>query len=389
MRSFEYCIPTKVVFGEGTVNEVGENVKTLGKKVLLVTYDKATVEAIGVYGKVMDSLKKEGIEVVEFFGVKPNPEVSHVREGIQLAKENGVEVVLAVGGGSALDESKAIAAGAKHDEDIWELALGNVDITDALPLVTVLTIPATSSEMNNVSVISDHELKRKIGFASPFFYPTISILDPELTYGLPHRLTAMSAADAISHLLEGYLTHADEWVPMHTGNFVSLIKTIMESTEKIIANPKDTDARATIMWATSWAWNGFGVTGLGEFGADMHMIAHSLGGFYDMPHGESLAIIMPGFMKYIMNTPKKRNLVHFAENVFGVKTPNEDLTAKAGMMIFKEWLDMIGTPTSFAKANLPTDELDALADDALVTAEAWGIESYTKEDIVEVYKLCL
>lgn len=389
MQGFEYCIPTKVVFGEGVVNQVGENVKKLGNKVLLVSYDKEVVESIGVYNKVIDSLNTAGVEVVELFGVKPNPDLKHVREGVVLAKDNNVDVVLAVGGGSALDEAKAIIAGAKHDEDIWDLAQGKAEITSALPLVTVLTIPATSSEMNNVSVITNHETKRKIGFGSPFFYPTISVMDPELTYGLPHRLTAMSAADAISHLLEGYLTHVDDWVPMHTGNFASLIKTIMESTEKIMMDPNDVQARATIMWATSWAWNGFGVTGLGRFGADMHMIAHSLGGFYDIPHGESLSVIMPGFMKYILKTDLKKNLVHFAENVFGVKTFSDELTAKAGIMIFQEWLDSIGTPTSFSAANIPVNELEQLANDVLLTAEAWGIEGYSKEDIIDVYKLCI
>lgn len=389
MQEFEYCIPTKVVFGEGVVNKVGENVKKLGNKVMLVTYDKAVVESIGVYQKVRDSLNVAGVEVVEFFGVKPNPDLKHIREGIVMAKENNVDVILAVGGGSALDEGKAIVVGAKLDEDIWDIFQGEIEITTALPLVTVLTIPATSSEMNNVSVITNNETKKKLGFGSPFFYPTISVMDPELTYGIPHRFTAMSSADAISHLLEGYLTHEDEWVPMHTGNFVSLIKTIMESTERIMKDPKDKQARATIMWATTWAWNGFGVTGLGAFGADMHMVAHSLGGFYDMPHGETLSVVMPGFMKYMMKKGLKKNLVHFAENVFGVKTVNDELTAKAGIMIFQEWLDSIGTPTSFAAANIPTNELEALADDALDTAKAWGIEGYSKENILEIYGLCL
>lgn len=390
MKSFEYCIPTKIIFGEGSVKQAGESVAQFGKKILMVTYDENIAKEIGVYDSVISSLHNEGLEVVEFFGVKSNPVISHAKKGIELAKNEKVEAILAVGGGSVIDEAKFIAAGVKYDGDAMDILNNPEKIEDALPIVTVLTLPATSSESNNVSVMTDEKSKRKIGFRSDYFFPKISILDPELTYNIPIEITAYSSADTISHILEGYTQHEEEFTPFNTGYFDAIIKTIMECTERLLIDPTDKLARATLMWPTTFAWNGFGVCGLGYIAGEMHIFQHSLGGFYNIAHGAGMSVVMPGWMTWALdNDIFMRNISQFSKNIFGIQAYDKKSTARIGIYAFREWLDKIGSPTSFAKANLPTNDLDALADDALLTAKSWLVESYSKQDIIDIYKLCL
>lgn len=389
MQDFELIIPTKIIFGEGVIDKIGESAKTYGKKVMMISYSKSILEEIYIYKRIMDSLKKSGLQIVEYFGVKSNPVVSHVRKGIKLAKEKNVDVLLAIGGGSVIDETKAIAAGTLYSGDVWDFFSGEAEIKDALPLVTLLTIPATSSEMNSGAVITNQEIKRKVGFFNPFFFPKISILDPTVTYSIGPTLTAYSAADILSHLLEGYLTHKDEWAPIQDGLMEVLMRTVIKSTERILINPKDYQGRATLMWAGSLSWNGLPVAGVGVIGYPMHMFEHSLSAFYDIHHGAGMSVIMPGWMEYDCNK-NNRKYILLSKNVFGLKGKNNNETAKLGIKALKEWFIKIGTPTSFKSANLLTDELDKLADDVMITAKVWGMENwYSREQIIEIFKGCL
>lgn len=388
MFPFELHLPTKVVFGEGTIDKIGEISSTFGKKAMLVSYDEDLIKSFGFYDKAVKSLNEANIEVLQFFGVKSNPTVDHVRKGIEVAKKEKPDVLIALGGGSVIDTVKAMAVGYYAEGDIWDMATGAEDMNEALPIIAIVTIPATSSEMNNVSVLSNDEIKRKEGFGSPLMYPKVAILDPELTYGLPIRQTAISAADVVSHLLEGYLNHNDPWAPMQDRYALGMIKTVIDCMERLMKDPKDAQARATLMWVTTNSWNGFYVSGLGAFNASIHMVGHSFSAFYDTPHGAAMSVSIPAVMKYHLKDKIEKYSV-FAQEVFDIEGEACEAMAEAGVDAIVSWFKRIGVPTSFKEADMPTDELDAMADDVLITAKNWGIESYTKEAVLEILDLCL
>jgi len=280
-----------------------------------------------------------------------------------------------------------MAMGAFYDGDVWDLATGKGEVDKALPIVTVLTIPATSSEMNCTSVISNDAEKRKEGFVNPMMFPKVSILDPELTYSIPFLQTAISATDVVSHLMEGYINHNDPWAPMQDRFAQGMIKTIFDCIEKLQKDPKDAQARATMMWVSSFAWNGFSVCGLGAFDMPIHMVGHTFSAFYDVPHGSAMSVSIPAVMKYHLKDRIEKYSV-FAQEVFGIKGDRSEQTAQAGINALVAWYKKIGVPTTFKEAGMPSDDLDAMADDVLITAEHWGIESYTKEMVLEILNLC-
>jgi len=388
MFPFEYYIPTKIIFGEGTVDKLGEITLPFGKKVLLVTYDEKIVKPLGFYNKALNSLKKAGIKVIPFFGVKSNPTVEHVRKGINIIKIEKPDALVALGGGSVIDSVKAMSLGAYYNGDIWDLAIGKGEAKKALPIITVLTIPATSSEMNSTAVISNDEIKRKEGFVNPLMFPKISILDPELTYSIPLFLTAISAADVVSHLLEGYLNHNDPWAPMQDRFAQGMIKTVIDCMDRLLKNPKDTQARSTIMWVSTFAWNGFYVCGLGPFDSPIHMVGHTFSAFYDVAHGSAMTVSIPAVMKFHLKERVEKYSI-FAKEVFGINGEISEKTAKEGIDLLIKWFKKIGVPTNFKEANIPTNEIDAMADDILITADHWGINTYNKEMVLSILRLCL
>jgi len=388
MFPFEYYIPTKIIFGEGTINRLGEITSSFGKKALLVTYDEKLVKSLGFYDKALNSLKEAGIKVIPFFGVKSNPTVEHVRKGIEIAKVEKPDVLITLGGGSVIDSVKAMAIGAYYNGDVWDLAVGEGEAEKALPIITVLTIPATSSEMNSTSVISNDEIKRKEGFVNPLMFPKISILDPELTYSIPILQTAISAADIVSHLMEGYINHNDPWAPMQDRFAQGMIKNVIDCMERLQKNQKDSQARAAMMWVSTFSWNGFYVCGIGPFDAPIHMVGHTFSAFYDVPHGSAMSVSIPAVMKFHLKERIEKYSV-FAKEVFGIKGEINEKTARAGIDALVNWFKRIGVPTNFKEANIPTNELDAMADDILITADHWDIKTYNKEMVLSILKLCL
>lgn len=388
MYPFEYHIPTRIVFGEGSVNRAGEIASEFGKRVMLVSYDEELIKKIGFYDKVMKPLQEADIDIIPLFGVKSNPDVNLVRTGIQLCKENNVDLVIGLGGGSAMDTAKAIAVGVPYDGDVWDFPMGKAEIKEALPIMTIVTIPATSSEMNPTSVINNDEVRRKDGFVSPFMYPTVSILDPELTYSLPWRQTAISAADIVSHLMEGYINHTVKWAPMQDCYAQGMIKAIMECTDRLQKNIEDKEARAMFMWIATNAWNGFYVSGLGFYDQIIHIVGHSFSAFYDTPHGSAMSVSIPAIMKYHRDDRLEKYSV-FANEVFGIEGDVSSETAQKGIDALEAWFIKIGVPVTFAEANMPTDELDVLADDILETAHRWGTTSYTKDMILDILEFAI
>jgi alcohol dehydrogenase YqhD (iron-dependent ADH family) len=387
MENFEFHIPTKIVFGKDTINEVGKKAVNFGKKLLMV-YGMGSIKKSGTYDKVIKSLRHENLEVIEFPGVKSNPVLSHAKEGIRLAKANKVDFILAVGGGSVIDEAKAIAAGALFEGNVWDFYTSKATVKAALPIIVVLTIPASSSEMNSNSAITNEAIKRKAGFHSPFLYPSISILDPTVTYTIPSNYIAYSAADEVSHLLEGYFTHSDEWSPIQNRYAEGLVKTIIESAEKALKDPLDYENKAIIMWAYTLAYNGLSVAGLKDTGIPNHMFSLTLGALFDTPHGATLSIIMPGWMKYMKNKYRK-NFIQFAENIFNIKTGDDDLTLELGIIALKEWFKKIKCPVSLSEVGIKNPDLEMMANNTLITAKAWKIKGYSKKMIIDIFRECL
>jgi alcohol dehydrogenase YqhD (iron-dependent ADH family) len=387
MKNFELCIPTRIVFGKGRVSEIGSHAKEYGKKLLLV-YGKSSIKKNGIYDTVMESLNNAGLTVFEHPGVKSNPLLSHAKEGILIAKNKRVDFILGVGGGSVIDEAKAIAAGTLYDGDVWDFYAGTVKIKAALPVLTVLTIPATASEMNGGTVLTNEDTMQKFGFIDDYLFPKVSILDPTVSYTIPAKYTAYSAVDAIAHLIEGYFTHNQKPHPIQDRYVEGLVKTIMESAEAILNNPEDYEGRATLMWAASLAWNGLSTAGAEDSSYPNHMFAHILGAQYDIAHGAALSIIIPAWMKY----KYKENIsqfARFAETIFGIKEKSQENAAIKGIEQLKSWFKKIGSPVSFKEAKLPYDELEKLAGEIIDLSKIWGIKGYPKQVIIDILKLCL
>ncbi len=378
MKAFTFHNPTKIIFGNGhAADATGDSVSAHGKKVLFV-YGKNSIKRNGTYDKVLGSLQAAGLsDIFEFSGVKPNPCLSHLKAGIERAREVQADVVLAVGGGSVMDESKGIAAGVFHDGDPWDFYCGKATPQKALPLITVPTLPATASEMNSGTVITHDDTKEKFGFFNEHLFPKVSIMDPELTHSIPKDYTAYAGVDAISHLIEGYFTGDATWTPIQDRYVEGLVKTIMEATDRILAKPDDNEARSVMMWAATMAWNGLGVSGVGNMGYPNHMIEHPLSGRYDIAHGAGLSIVIPAWMRFALDRyPDK--LKQFALEVFNLDT------AAAGIDALEGWFQSIKSPTTFAEGNLPVEEIPSIASDALSLGKLWGITDYTHAEVVRI-----
>ena len=391
MTSFEFVLPTRVIFGAGEVSKVGKEARAFGKKALLVTYDEALVKQLGFYAKVKASCDAEGIELLEFFGVKSNPTAEHAAIGIKIAKEKKPDVIIGLGGGSAMDTAKFIGVAALYDGDPWDFPLGKAQIEKSIPVITVVTIPATSSELNPTSVMNNETLKRKDGFFSVHMRPKVSILDPELTYTIPIKQTAYSAADIVSHLLEHYLGHQQEFAPYQDYFCQGGIRSVMDCMDRLLANPKDPDARAVMMWQAAFAWCGYYDCGLGLCSSIIHVLGHSLSNFYDTPHGAAMSVTILGSMRYYLKERTKK-YAGFARGVFGITDKDDMIAAKAGIAALEAWFVKIGVPTTLAEAGV-TDPaaIDKMAPDAVQTGASWGEKeayNYNEQVMRDMFALC-
>ncbi len=391
MYPFEFSMPTKIIFGAGEVCKIGEEAVAFGRKAMLVTYDEAFVKEVGFYDKVAASCKAAGVELLEFFGVKSNPTAEHAETGIRMAKEEKPDVLIAVGGGSAMDEAKYIGIAAKYDGDPWDFPTGKAQITETIPVIAVVTIPATSSELNGTAVITNETLRRKDGFANPIMKPKVCVLDPELTYTIPLRQTAYSAVDIVSHLLEHYLGHQLAFAPYQDHFCQGGIRSIMECMDRILANPADEDARAVMMWQAAFAWCGFYDCGFGLANSNIHILGHSLSNFYDTPHGAAMGITILGTMRYYLKERTKK-YADFAREVFGVREHDDMIAACAGIAALEAWFKKVGAPTTLAQAGITGEEaIEKMVPDALATARAWGEEEeyrYNEQMIRDMFALC-
>ena len=382
MQNFIFHTPTKIIFGKNQIGNIGRELGRYGKKALLV-YGMSSIIKNGIYEKVTASLTKAGIPYVDFPGVKSNPVLSHVRSGIELARRENVDVVLAVGGGSVIDSAKAIAAGAMADHDVWDFFTFSKPVKAALPILSVVTVSASASEMNNGAVLTKEDSGYKYGAFSPFFQPKVSILDPTALFSLDSRYSAYSAVDIITHMLEGYFNNSEPSSLLQDRLVEGLMKTVMESTEKIMQDPDNYNARADIMWGAVLGFNGLTTAGLGITLFPAHMIEHSLSALYNIPHGAGLAIVLPAWMNYSLEAKKDR-IARMAREVFLVREIDTMETARKGVSSLTSWFKSIGCPVSLSEADIPEGDIEKIAENAVTLARLWMMTNYTKEIIVAI-----
>jgi len=386
MQNFVFHNPTKIIFGRGTIPSIGPETLAWGKKCLLV-YGGGSIKKSGIYDKVIASLAEAGVTAVEHGGVQSNPLLSHVREGIDRARDNGVDVVVAVGGGSVLDSAKAICAGAAADHDVWKFFSGKKSVKAALPLTTVLTLAASGSEMNSGMVITRDDTREKFGFGSRHLYPKTSILDPETTYTVPKSYTAYGAVDAIAHVLEYYMTTEDPATPVQDRFMEGLILNAMDSCERCLADPRDYNARADLMWTATLALNGLTVAGLGRVGFPMHMIEHSLSALYDVPHGAGLSVVIPGWLRWHSEANPER-VTHLGSRIFRFDAQNNEPTSSQTIRKLENWFARVKSPIRLSELNIPEEYISAIAENATGLAGFWRLDRYTKDTIEEILSLC-
>lgn len=390
MKSFVFQNATKVYFGENQLENLGAEVKNFGSKVLLV-YGGGSIKLIGLYDKIISELKKVGMEIFELAGVEPNPRHTTVNKGAEICRANKIDVLLAVGGGSTIDCTKGIAVAYYYDGDVWDLVTGKAQVTNALPICTVLTIAATGSEMDAGGVISNIETNEKLALVHPTLLPKVSFLDPTNTFSVSAYQTACGSADILSHLFDVYyFAENDGKMDMIDRIIEEIIKTVVKFAPIAIKDPKNYEARANLMWAASWALNGFLGTGIMQ-APTCHMIEHELSAFYDITHGHGLAIITPRWMEKILSEKTAPQFKKFGINIFDVDKNLSDMDgAKVAIKKFEEFLfDTLGLKNKLSDLNIDDKNFEIMAKKSCSNGELNGFVKLTPKDVEEILRASL
>jgi alcohol dehydrogenase YqhD (iron-dependent ADH family) len=374
MNNFSFYNPTRIEFGRGKENNIGKYISQYGVSNLLLVYGSERIKQDGLFDKVAKSLTEFDIKFVELGGVQSNPVLSKVNEGIELAKSNNVKGVLAVGGGSVLDSAKAIAAGVKYDGDVWDFFIKNKSADDALKIFDIMTLAATGSEMNNFAVITNENTKEKFGMHGRATYPTVSVINPELQATVPNNYLAYSAADIFAHCLDLYFSAT--YLPQYNAGYIeNILRTVIRTTEILLNNPNDYNARAEFAWSATQALNFTTFCGVENNRTDTHFIEHKLSAEYGIAHGAGLSIVVPAWMRWQKQYYPER-LERFAKNVFNIDG------ADNGIEALKQWYQKIGTPVTLSQGNIPEQDIPYLVDNLSEIAKKFGTNGvYTKEMI--------
>ncbi len=387
MKNFTFKNATKIIFGAGTEQTVGSETRHYSSKVLL-HYGGGSIKKTGLYDNVVKSLREAGVEYVELPGAQPNPRLSLVKEGIKKCRENGIDFILAVGGGSVIDSAKAMAVGVPYNGDVWDFFDGKAEAEKALPVGVVLTIPAAGSESSPNSVVTNEDGWYKRGMYSELIRPVFSILNPELTYTLPPYQTACGTADIMAHIMERYFTnvsHAD----LTDRLCEATLKTVIKNVGIVIKEPENYDARAEVLWSGSVAHNGLLGTGRIEDWAS-HGIEHEISGIYDVAHGAGLAVVFPAWMKYVYKSNIDR-FVQFAVRVWNVEMSFEDpeRTALEGIERLTGFFRQIGLPVSLREMDIADDRLEEMASKCTMggSATIGNFVKLNKDDVYNILKL--
>lgn len=398
MNAFEFFNPVHIVFGAGEVKRAGTEAARLGKHALLVSYEDHDFFS-ALLQDVEKQLEDAGVKVTRHYAVSKNPRMSEVQMGVDLCREQGVDFLVGIGGGSVMDATKLMAAGVLYDGDLWNMVFSRHDDSmpvappeKALPTMMIPTVPATGSEMNPTAVVTNEDTHEKSYTWSACMYPRVSIVDPELTCTLPPYVSACSAADTIAHVLEFYLTGFED-APLNNRIQEGVMLTVIKQVKRVLEKPGDVAARGHLQWASIVALNGISQPGDGW--TPMHQLAHVLSARYDALHGASLTVIMPAWMKYFYKTRLQR-YVDFARRVFEVPEDfgsSEDV-ALEGIRRFEVFLKEIGVPVRMTEIGVSADDLEMLTDE--VVKISFGADGTlrsrppaSREDVLEVYRLAL
>lgn len=388
MKDFNYCAPTHVIFGKNTELEVGKALKNAGATRVLMQYGGGSIKKSGLYDRVVKAIRDEGIELFELGGVQPNPHLSLVRKAIEIVREQKIDYLLAVGGGSAIDSAKATAVGAVYDGDVWDFYCGKAVPKKAMPVGVVLTIPAAGSEGSNSSVITNEDGWIKRGLGCDLTRPAFAIYNPELTYSLPAYQTAAGATDIMAHIMERYFTNEPD-VDMTDRLCESVLKTIIRQAPVAVKEPDNYVARAEMMWASTVAHNDFlSCFRVGDWSS--HQLSHELSGMYDATHGAALAVAFPAWMTYVYKHDVQR-FCRFAVEVMGVEMDffHPEETALKGIAALRAFFKSIGMPTTLSELGVPEDKLDVLADKVKRGADGTTGQfvKLTRDDCLKIYQL--
>lgn len=383
MNNFTYYNPTRLVFGRGTIAQVSQLIGC--NKRILMTYGRGSIKKNGVYGQVTNALQDHS--VIEFGGIEANPRYETCLKAAELCRKENIDFLLAVGGGSVLDATKFIAAVALYDgADPWDIPTRRVQVEKALPLGSVLTLPATGSESNAFAVITRDSICEKRGYPSDVTRPRFSILDPETTFSLPRRQTVNGIVDAFAHVMEQYMTHSMN-TPLQHRQAEAILLTLIEEGPKVLANPKDYDARANIMWCANQAFNGLiGCGVVGDWAT--HIIGHELTALWGVDHGQSLAVLMPGVWRH-QKERKKGMLLQYAERVWGITDGSEHDRIEQAIRKTVDFFHRLGMKTAPDDYGIPRDGYAEVAD----RLEKRGVKLGEHKDIgpkevIEILELC-
>lgn len=377
MKDFTFYNPTRIEFGKGKEENIGQYISEYGLKKVLIVYGSERVKKTGLFDTVTQSLSDKGIAYEALGGVVSNPVMSKVYEGIELAKSTGVDAVLAVGGGSVLDSSKAIAAGALYDGDAWDFFVGKAAVTKALKIFDIITLAATGSEMNAYSVVTNEPTKEKLSLGGLPTFPTVSVINPDLQATVTNEYLAYSAVDIFAHSLDMYLsaTYLPEFIAGHVEN---ILKTVIRTTDRLLKDANDYQARGEFAWAATQALNASTFCGIEGNRFDTHFLEHTLSAEYNIAHGAGLAIVLPVWMKWQKDHLPER-FEQFAKHVFDVEGID------AGIEAFTRWCSRIGAPVTLAEGNIPESDIPMLVEKLLAVAKFWlGSDVYTKEMVTTV-----
>lgn len=385
---FIYSIPTKVYFGEDQLEHLGEELSRYGKRVLL-TYGSGFIKKTGLYDKIVTEIKRAGLELFELSGIDPNPRVSSVNAGADICKKEHIDVLLAVGGGSTIDCTKFIGAATFYDGDAWDILLQRTPVERCLPIVTVLTLAATGSEMDSGGVISNPETKDKIGLLFPPMQPKVSFLDPTATYTVSQYQTACGSADILSHLMEVYFNMNDD-LYMLDCFMEGMMKTVIKYAPIAMKEPDNYEARANLMWTASWAINGF-VNGGKRQAWSCHPMEHELSAIYDITHGLGLAILTPRWMEYCLDDTTVSKYYQFGVNVFGLdsESPRIEVAKKSIELVRRFLFQTLGLKSTFTELGIDDTNFETMAKKAVTGGTQYAFKPLEADDIIAIFKMCL
>ena len=383
MLNFNFQAPTKILFGENMIEQIGKEITKYGKKVLLV-YGGGSIKKIGVYDTIIQLFQKNEIEYVELSGIQPNPRIEKVREGVQLCRENDIAFILAVGGGSVIDSSKAIAAGVFYDKDPWDFCMRRAEVKKALPIGTVLSLSATGSEMNGNAVISNEKENEKRGMYSSLVIPKFSVLDPTYTFSVSKYQTAAGTIDIMSHVLEQYFSPTEN-AYLQDRMAEAILKTCIHYGPIAVEDLNNYEARANLMWASSLALNGLLSTGKeGDWAT--HQMEHQASAECDVTHGVGLAIITPHWMEYVLDEKTIEKFVAYGRNVWGITGENDRDIAHQAIQKTKQFFASLEIPMTLKEVGIKEESLKEMAKRCVLFGEIGAFKKLDEQAILQIYQ---